>query len=133
MVADKVYEFRKLTAGDIIPMVRIVKKIGLQKIIGVLQPEMSKFVKKDDESMDEFVNSVGQSLVGDLIDIVLDNLETIEADLFKLLGDVSELGVDGVRELPLDVFGDMLVEFIGKEEFPDFFTAVSRFASKRTK
>ena len=118
---EKLYEFRTLTAGDIMPMVSILKKIGMTKILSILQPEMTNLT---DDGETNLTNSM--SFAANLINIILDNLEHCEKDLFKLLGNVSNLGEDGVKKLPLDVFGEMLVDFINKEEFPSFFRVVSR-------
>lgn len=123
----KLYEFRKLTAGDIMPMVRIIRKVGLQKIMEILEPELPNLVDMEGETEEEIGKALGMDLVFDLINIILDNLEHCEKDLFKLLGNVSDLGDEGVRKLPLDIFGEMLVDFVNKEEFPNFFKAVSRF------
>ena len=123
----KFYTLRPLMANDIMPMVNIVKKIGLVQILEIIRPAAPDFANTDGQSEEERVTALGLSVMTDIAHVIVDHLPACEQDIFKLLGDVSGLGDEGVRVLTLDVFGELLVDFLRKEELPAFFKAVSRF------
>jgi len=120
---EKSYEFRKLEAGDIMPVVKILKKAGVKEIIELAKPNLGAFFKE--EISDEEAGERGIEIITGIVTVIFDKFETIEDDVFKFLGNVTNLG-DKVRKLPLDEFADLLEEFAQKDEMAGFVKRVSR-------
>lgn len=140
--SGKPYTFRKLSAVDIFPMAKIISKIGMNEITGCFEKDSVKelihrlFAEQpaDEEEggsaaadpAEDFDLIVGASVVLEIADIVFRNLPKIENDVFDLLSQVSNLPADTIRAFDLPVFAEMVIDFIKKEEFRDFFKVVSK-------
>lgn len=131
--AVKPYTFRDLGAPDIFLMTKIIKKIGVKEFkacfegdgIQGLILESVKNAKENGENPD-FI-SVGVGVALDIADVLLGNLHLCEDDIYRLLSQVSNLSVDEIKAPGNAVmFVEMLIDFIKKEEFRDFFKAVSK-------
>lgn len=131
--AVKPYTFRPLSATDIFLMTKIIKKIGIKEFkacfegggIKDLILESAKGAKEKGENPD--IISIGIGVALDIADVVLGNLHLCEDDIYRLLSQVSTLSVEEIKAPGNAVlFIDMLIEFFKKEEFRDFFKAVSR-------
>lgn len=134
----KPYEFRKLGAEDIFPMFSIINKIGIMEFKdffegGKLKEMTSAFFKTDaedeegkDATNDKDVTAFGISIFIEIANIILKNLPKCEDDIFNLLSQTSNLSVEDVRKLGLGDFAEMIIDFVKKEEFKDFFKVVSK-------
>lgn len=141
---EKPYHFRRLKADDVPAMLRIVKKVGLKEFKALLSGEFIKEIvskyaaalfggkKEKKEAKDEVENAMGDLAVAgimstiDIVEIILDNFFKIENDIFSFLARISDLDEQGVRDLDMVDFAEMLKDFLEKEEFPDFFKVVSK-------
>lgn len=137
--AEKPYTFRTLEAGDIMPMVNIIRKLGIKEFMSYFKGDNLKDVVKafsggntaDAENeggntADAFITGVGMSIAFDLLEIILNNLEKCEDDIFKFLAGISNLDVESVRKFSLAVFTEMILDFFAKEDFKDFMKVVSK-------
>lgn len=131
--AVKPYTFRALGAPDIFLMTKIIKKIGVKEFkacfegggIQSLIRESVKDAKEKGETPD--IVSVGVGVALDLADVILGNLYLCEEDIYRLLSNVSNLSVEEIKAPGNAVmFVEMLMDFFKKEEFRDFFKAVSK-------
>lgn len=131
--AVKPYAFRDLGAPDIFLMTKIIKKIGVKEFkacfegdgIQGLILESVKNAKENGENPD-FI-SVGVGVALDIADVLLGNLHLCEDDIYRLLSQTSNLSADEIKAPGNAViFVEMLIDFIKKEEFRDFFKAVSK-------
>ena len=132
---EKAYTFRKLGAPDIFLMVKIIGKIGLNELKvlfetdGIQNMIVAAFAKEKEESEDaesSFI-SVGASVILELANTILANLPKCETEIYQLLAQTSDKTVDEIKAPGNAVmFFDMLIDFIKKEEFKDFFKAASR-------
>jgi len=131
----KKWEFRKLCADDMFLMFSILGKIGLDKFRKCLESEdIKKLIKtamtgKVEEGLDTEAASL--QIVLELAQILIVNLENAKNDIYQLLSNTSNLQVKEIKNLSMVDFTDMLIDFIRKDEFPDFFKAVSRLFSKK--
>ena len=134
-IADvvKPYTFRDLGAPDIFVMTKIIKKIGVKEFkacfegdgIQGLILESVKNAKENGENPD-FI-SVGVGVALDIADVILGNLHLCEDDIYRLLAQTSNLSIETIKAPGNAVmFVEMLIDFIKKEEFRDFFKAVSK-------
>lgn len=139
--AAKPYTFRKLCAKDVFPMITIIKKIGLKDFVkffkegGLDKIVVDFFAKKTDNQAEENaeenaennpIEVLGMTIAVELAEIIFDNLEKCEGDIFKLLASVAEMDVEDVRNLGLADFAEMVIDFFKKEDFKDFIKVVSK-------
>ena len=122
---EKPYTFRKLQTEDIFPMFKLLNKIGLKDL-------------KDNESMKNVlfmfmggtatgkvdVEKIGIDMFLELACLITDSIPKCEAELYTLLSKTSNLSVDDIKKQSPAVTFEMIVDFIKKEEFGDFFKVV---------
>ena len=143
----KPYELHRLNAEHIMPMVSIIRKIGITKIKNIipedaLKDAISMFVDGaknvvSTENEEEIKNYKDATLaeIGvrilptafDVLELILESLEKVEADVFNFLSSISDLQPDDVRHLALPDFAEMILDVLHKEEFKDFYKVVSKF------
>lgn len=70
---------------------------------------------------------VGAGVALAIADKLLGHLPACKADLYGLLGNVAGMAAEDVAELDAEVFVEMLVAFIRKEEFPNFIKVASKY------
>ena len=120
----KPYTFRKLKAGDIPYATNLLKKIGLNKFVNAFKSEaVVDLLKGNGENLDLLA---GGAVFLEIAQIVLEGAGDCE-ELYTLLSVTSNLSVKEVKDLDLDVFFEMVVDFVKKEEFMGFFKAVSKY------
>jgi hypothetical protein len=136
--AVKPYTFRLLGAPDIFLMAKIIKKIGVKEFKAVIDIEgflslvmeaFSDAKKENAEDANDSTNIVGVGIgvAVDLADIILGNLHKCEEDIYQMLSQTSNLSVETIKAPGNAVmFIEMLFDFFKKEEFRDFFKAVSK-------
>lgn len=140
-------ELRELKAKDILPMVKILQKIGLKQIREMLTPDKIKELmtamksddqdqkqedpdQQEDQKQEEKIDGrtiLGFNLIMEVVGLVLDNLPACESDIYKFIGSVSSLTPEQVADLPLGEFTDIIVRILKDDGFADFFKAVSKF------
>ena len=125
---EKPYTFRTLSAEDVFPMFTIISKIGIKDFKSSLESEdfasvINAFSNKDDEAA---VTNLGIAICLEIANVVLRNLEKCKDDIFKLLSATSDLSEEDVRKLSIAEFAEMIIDFVKKEEFADFFKVVSK-------
>lgn len=146
-VKAKPYELHTLNAEHIIPMVSIIRKIGVTKIKNIIPEDaikeaISLFVdgakkvvgtENEEEiakSKEETLAEIGVSILPtafDVLELILESLENVEADIFRFLSSISNLQPDEVKHLALSDFAEMILDVLQKKEFKDFYKVVSGF------
>ena len=146
----KPYTFRTLGGADIFPMFRLISKIGIKEFNACLDNKgirnlfanmsKSKQTQADETAQDAQAQDAQAqdaqaqdetpvtyiAVLLEVADVLFANIGKCENDVFKLLSDTSDLTVAQVRELSLAQFAEMVVDFVKKEEFKDFFAAVMK-------
>lgn len=150
---EKPYEFRVLCAKDIPLITNVIKSIGISEfkecfkgdtikdIVGMFtgkateeadneneQNEVADSQNEDADNENTLI-AVGVSLLPslmDVADVILNNIDKCEAALIKLFASTSNLTAEQIGELSIADFAEMVLDFIQKEEFPDFFKVVSK-------
>ena len=138
-MAETTFELRELKSSDIFPMFKIMGKIGFKDLKDRLTPdkvkELTSMFKQDEttdadqkESVDadEQMMFIGFNVIFEVVEIIMNNLPNCEQEIYSFLAGLSGMKVKEVANLPLATFTEMIVEVLKKEEFKDFFKAVSR-------
>lgn len=136
-IVNKPYKFRKLTSKDISPMVRILKKIELKRIKELFSSEEIKNLiqnKQNEEETEEDntessqdLMKLGGNLLIEAIPMLLDAVDNCIGDVNILLASVANMEVAELENLDLDVYFNMVYDFVNKEEFSGFLKVVSKF------
>lgn len=123
MEQAKPYTFRKLETQDIFPMFKLLNKIGIRDLKenegmkNVLFAFMGGTAKGKVD-----VNKIGMDMFFELASLITENIPKCEAELYSLLASVANLKVDDIKKQSPAVTFEMIVDFIKKEEFKDFFS-----------
>lgn len=131
-VEVKQYTLRPLCAKDVLPMTRIIRKVGLNDIGKAFAPEeikkMMESVSDDKKAATkDIAESVGVGVVLKIVDIILENLESAETEIFEFFGNISGMTAEDISKLSMDVFFEMIMNTFQSKEFMGFMKVVSKF------
>lgn len=134
----KPYTFRRLNSTDLFPMIKIISKIGLDELtqvfdIGFINKITNSFKKAEEfsentsaaEEESQFIVGIGIALR--VANKILEHVPSCEKEIFALLANVSGMSVEAVKALDLDIFMEMILDFVMKEEFSSFFKVASKY------
>ena len=125
----KAYTLRTLTADDMFPMFGIVSKIGIREIKDCFSPATTRAlmnsIKASGENEVSF-DTVGLMIGMDIMGIIMARLPDCRDDLYQLLSQLSGMSKKEIGALPPATFAEMIIDVVKKEEFRDFFGAVSK-------
>lgn len=124
-----VYTFRRLNSTDMFLMFKIVGKIGINEFASCLEKDsVKKMIAKATrgESSEDATTMVGLSVILEMVNIIMCNLPKCEDEIYQMLSNVSGMKVDRIKKLDMCTFTEMVIDFIKKEEFKDFFKVVLR-------
>lgn len=131
----KPYEFKELDFDCIFPMVNLIDKIGIEKVISLTDNEaimnllQGKKPMKLDEEGNEVVDnelqmkqlaSAGVAIGG----LLIKSIKTCRNEIYEVLSSASNLSVEAISKLPIKYSYSMIYDFIKKDDFKDFFTEV---------
>lgn len=153
---QKPYELRKLCADDLFPLAKILGKIGIDELVKTVADEdvtsvMKKLLErkkllsglkgekdaeitekaqntgedKKDVSSEEFI--AGTVVVTRIANKLLLRLEDCRMDVYILLSGLSGMKIEDIKKLDLDIFIQMIMDVIRKEEFVNFYRAALKF------
>ena len=141
------YVKRKLDIGDLMPVIRIIGKIGISDFKKCFAGDTLKNLiqkgaeeqknsadkkkeenadKKKEENADNLVEQVGFDVVLNIIDVLLLNVPKCEKELYSFLASMCGVSVEEFLTFPPSAFVDILQEIFTAEEAKDFFSHVSR-------
>ena len=130
-MSEKPYTFRKLNSTDLFPMVKIISKIGLDELTQVFEGDILNSIvgrvenEHSDKKQMEFL--AGMNVVAKIANKIFEHLPKCEKEIYSLLANVSGMTVIEVKSLDLDVFMEMILDFVMKEEFKSFFKVASKY------
>ena len=125
-------ELRNLQATDIFLIVKILNKIGYEKIRKEINVDEIMSVRKklsttdDEKKKTSLIAEYGVNVVMSVLGILLENLPLIEQDLYNFVGSVAGIKAKDVAKMDINKFVDLLIEIVNKEEFKDFFKRASK-------
>ena len=129
-------ELRGLVAEDIFLMVEILNDIGAAEIRELITPDklksMLKLVNNEDEADKDDLDMttvLGFNVVMEVFTLIMKNLNRCKKNLYLFIGGVANIKPEEVAQLPMKDFASVLVRIVKKDEFADFFKAVSELVS----
>lgn len=125
----KTYNFRKLTTQDLFPMLRLLNKIGFKDLkenegLRNILLAFSGATVKGKSKID--VNALGMDMFLEIACLIVENVPKCEAELYTILAQTSDLSIEQIQNQGMDVTFNMIIDFIKKEEFGDFFKVALR-------
>lgn len=123
-MAEKNYQLRKLCTKDLFPMMKILSKIGISEFKRCFELDNIQSAVKTD------LGAVGVGVMLDAADVLMRNIGLCEKEIYSFLADLSGINAKEIPQLDMAVFAEMIIELVSKEEFKDFFTAVSKLIPK---
>ena len=129
--SEKPYKFRLLGAPDVFLMFKIIGKIGINEFTACFGKEGVVNVLKG-LSEEEKADKTGEKIAAVAIaleagHVILNNIGKCEKEVYALLAQTSNLSVE---EITADgnavMFVEMLIDFIQKDEFPNFISVASK-------
>ena len=125
-VSEKKYQFRELNATDIAPICAIVGKIGINNFTKCFNSDELLDLFDKNKGVKNLTNLAGMTIVFEMVNTIVSNIPKCEKEIFDLLASVSGLKVTEIKAFGLAEFTEMVVDFVKKEEFKDFFKVVSK-------
>lgn len=121
-------ELRRLCATDLFVMVKILNKIGFNKVKDAIDIDEIKKAKATltTDNNDEVISSLGTNIVMSVAGVLLENLPNIEKDLYELIGNLANMKPKDVAQMDIAQFMETIVAVLKKEEFKDFFREASK-------
>ena len=121
-------ELRRLQATDLFSMVKILNGIGLKNFKDVIDTDKIKEMRKsiNDDNAEQVVSDIGMNVVMSVLSVILENLPSVETDLYNFVGSVANMKAKDVAKMDMGEFMDILITIIQKEEFKDFFKRASK-------
>lgn len=128
---EKPYKFRALSSRDMFLMFKIISKIGINEFVACFGKEgVLNIIKTltDEEKKNDTGEKIAFAAVAlEFGNVILKNIEHCEHEIYKLLSQTSNLTVEEITaEGNAVLFFEMLIDFVKKDEFPDFIEVVSR-------
>jgi hypothetical protein len=122
---EKPYTFRRLETKDIFPMFKLLNKIGLKELKNneSLKNIMFTFMGGTVSGKVD-VNKVGIDMFLELACLITECVPKAEAEFYALLSQTSDRSVKDIEKQEPAVTFEMILDFIKKEEFSDFFKVV---------
>ena len=121
-------ELRRLQATDLFSMVKILNGIGLNNFKDVIDTNKIKEMRKsiNDDNAEQVVSDIGMNVVMSVLSVILENLPSVETDLYNFIGSVANMKAKDVAKMDIGDFMDLLISIAQKEEFKDFFKRASK-------
>lgn len=121
-------ELRRLCATDLFVMVKILNKIGFNKVKDAIDIDEIKKARATltTDNNDEVISSLGTNIVMSVAGVLLENLPNIEKDLYELIGNLANMKPKDVAQMDIAQFMETIVAVLKKEEFKDFFREASK-------
>ena len=125
----KAFELRNLEADDMFPMFQIISKVGVKEFKQCFESDAVKNAVAsvaDGKNSKTDVAAVGMMIGLDIAGILLANIGKAKEDIYCLLANLSGMTRDQIAKLPMLTFTEMVIAVVKKEEFKDFFQAVTK-------
>ena len=116
-VVERPYTLRKFSDGDLFPILKILKKIGIKDC-------KEAFVQV--ASGEKTLKEIGILASFDLADILIGNLTKVEEEVYSLYSDMSGLAVDDIRAMEFGTLPLMIMDSFNEVKNTSFFKVLSK-------
>ena len=124
IVVEKPYTLRRLQARDLFTMTTLLSHLDLNEVKKYIPEDMFNDEEKDGEEKDYF--KLGYESILGIVNFLLENLEKIEKDIYRLLSKLSGMEEKAIEELDIDIFMSMIVDVVSGDNFMGFIKQASR-------
>lgn len=131
VAAEKPYTFRKLGAPDMFLMFKIISSIGINEFTKCLESasvlNVINEMSQEEKNADSGAMLAAGAVILEAVNVVFANIHKCEKEIYQLLANTSNLSVEEITaEGKAVMFVEMVVDFLKKDEFPDFIKVVSK-------
>ena len=116
-VVERPYTLRKFNDGDLFPILKILKKIGIKDC-------KEAFVQV--ASGEKTVKEIGIIASFDLADILIGNLTKVEEEVYSLYSDLSGLSADEIKTMEFGTLPLMIMDSFNEVKNTSFFKVLSK-------
>lgn len=116
-VIERPYTLRKFNDGDLFPILKILKKIGIKDC-------KEAFVQV--ASGEKTLKQIGILASFDLADILIGNLTKVEEEVYSLYADMSGLAADEIRAMEFGTLPLMIMDSFEEVKNTAFFKVLSK-------
>lgn len=111
---ERTYKLRQLKDSDLFLIVKIIKKLGIKEIENLFS------VDKSDKTDEE----VGKSIIFNLVDMVIDNLDKVENEIYELCSKLTDMSVEELRNAEFGTLPLIIFDVFGEVKNTNFFKVV---------
>lgn len=116
-VIERPYTLRKFNDGDLFPILKILKKIGIKDC-------KEAFVQV--ASGEKTLKQIGILASFDLADILIGNLTKVEEEVYSLYADMSGIAADEIRAMEFGTLPLMIMDSFNEVKNTSFFKVLSK-------
>ena len=116
-VIERGYTLRRFNDGDLFPLLKILKKIGLKDC-----KEAFMQVSTGEKTL----NEIGILASFDLADILIGNLTKVEEEVYNLYSDMSGISADEIRAMEFGTLPLMIMDSFNEVKNTSFFKVLSK-------
>ena len=116
-VVERPYTLRKFSDGDLFPILKILKKIGIKDC-------KEAFVQV--ASGEKTLKQVGILASFDLADILIGNLTKVEEEVYSLYSDLSGIPAEEIKAMEFGTLPLMIMDSFNEVKNTSFFKVLSK-------
>ena len=113
-VIERPYKLRKLKDGDLFPLLKLFRKIGLKEFKDAFMQYASG------KSLEE----VGVLVILDMADVIIGNLDKVEDEVYEFWSSLSGLPVEDMKEMEFGTLPLMIYDSFNEVKNTSFFKAL---------
>lgn len=113
---ERPYTLRKLKDGDLFPLLKLFRKLGLKEFKDTLMQVANG------KSLQE----LGLVIILDIADVIIGNLDKVEDDVYSFYSDISGMSVDEIKEMEFGTLPLMIYDSFSEVKNASFFKVLSK-------
>lgn len=107
-------------------MCAIIGKLGINNFAKCFDSDELLDLFDKNKGVKNLTNLAGMTIAFEMANTIIQNIPHCEKEIFDLLASVSGLKASEIKAFGLATFTEMVIDFVKKEEFKDFFKVVSK-------
>lgn len=119
-IIERPYKLRSLKDGDLFPLLKILKKIGIKDC-------KEAFIQV--ASGEKTLKQIGIMASFDMADILIGNLAKIENEVYEMWSDISGIPVEEMKNMEFGTLPLMIMDTFSEARNTSFFKVLSKFLS----
>lgn len=121
---------REISSKDIFALVQVLNKIGIKEFKDIFTSDATRdAIAAASKGGKIDVDSVGVSVVMNMVEIVFTHLNDAEDEIYRFVGGVSEKSREELEKMPAAEFMQLIVDIIHQPGFADFIKVASKLFS----